>query len=301
MQVEDLEAVRVFVQVVQSASFTAAAKQLGLPKSTVSRRVAQLEAQLGVRLLHRTTRKLSLTDAGELYFSRASGVIMELEAAERDVLTMQASPRGRLRITAPADFSSLAAVVSRFQSAHPEVEVFASMTQRRVDLVGEGFDLALRAGPLDDSTLIARRLAMLRSGLYASPDYLAAHGEPTDTGGLSGHRLVLFSRRDNRGMWTLFDASGEATVVAVDAALAGDDYAYVHNAVLSGAGIGLLPFFIGQPSVAAGTLRRVLPGIEGPHAPLNAVYPSPQHLTPKVRAFIDFASEALDTGSDLRT
>lgn len=294
MQVEDLEAVRVFVQVVQSASFTAAAGQLGVPKSTVSRRVAQLEQQLGVRLLHRTTRKLSLTDAGELYFNRGKRVIAELEAAERDVLAMQAAPRGRLRITAPADFSSLAKVVSRFQAAHPEVEVFASMTQRKVDLVGEGFDLALRAGPLDDSTLIARRIAMLSSGLFASPEYLDTHGMPEHVAALNQHRLVLFARRDNTGMWTLFDKQGQATVVAVDAAIAGDDYAYVHNAVLSGAGIGMMPYFLGEPSVESGALRRVLPDLEGPSAPLHAVYPSPQHLTPKVRAFIDFAREALN-------
>lgn len=301
MQVEDLEAVRVFVHVVQCASFTSAAAQLGLPKSTVSRRVAVLEEQLGVRLLHRTTRRLHLTDAGEVYFARAARVIGDLEAAEQDVLAMQASPRGRLRITAPADLRYLANIVSDFQAAHPEVAVFTSMTQRKVDLVGEGFDLALRAGHLDDSTLIARRLATLGSGLFASLRYLDAHGTPDTLEALQAHRVVAFSRRDNLGSWTLQATGGESTVVEVEAAIASDDYGYVHDTVAGGAGIGMLPHFLGLPSVEAGTLRRVLPNYEGPSVPLHALYPSPQHLTPKVRAFIDFVSRALDTGGDNHT
>lgn len=298
MQIEDLDDVRVFVQVVQSRSFTGAARQLGLPKSTVSRRIAQLEQQLGVRLLHRTTRTLHLTDVGELYYARAERVITELEAAERDVLAMQAVPRGRLRITAPADLRYLARLITGFQERHPEVEVFASLTQRTVDLVGEGFDLGLRAGRLSDSSLVAKKLADLRSGLFASPTYLARKGTPQSLSELSEHACALFSRRDTRGEFRLLDERGHSVTVPVTAAIAGDDFGFLRDAALCHAGIALLPFFLGAPEVDAGTLQRVLPSYEGRRSALNAVYPSPEHLTPKVRAFIDHARAALQEGVD---
>src|SRR5512139_1030849 len=178
----DLNDIVVFTKVVETKSFTGAAEQLGLPKSTVSRKLAQLEERLGVRLVQRTTRKLALTDIGEAYYERCARIVADVVSAEQLVTDMQATPRGRVRVTGPIDLSTkyLGSIVSDFLSTHPDVFVELEATDRVVDLIEEGFDVAVRFGPLPESTLIARRLCSISSVLVASPAYLARHCTPAN-------------------------------------------------------------------------------------------------------------------------
>jgi DNA-binding transcriptional LysR family regulator len=288
----DLDAVLAFTRVAQSRSFSAAAKQLGLPKSTVSRRVAALERRLGVRLLHRTTRRLALTDLGELYFARCERVIAELEDAERAVLELQGTPRGTLRITTPADFGydALARVTAAFQLAHPEIRVMLTATNERLDLIAGGFDLALRAAAsMPDSSLVARKLISVHNALYASPEYLARAGTPARVQDLARHECVIFGRDVTRASWRLHGPDGEVEV-QVAGRFACNDFNFVRSAALGGLGVAQLPALGCAEIELNKKLVRVLPAYHGEGGALYAVYPSQQHLTPKVRAFVDFVA-----------
>ena len=288
----DLDAVLAFTRVAQLRSFSAAAKKLGLPKSTVSRRVAGLERRLGARLLHRTTRKLGLTDVGELYFSRCERVIAELEEAERAVMELQTSPRGTLRVTTPADFGfdSIARVTAAFQLAYPEIQVLLTATNERLDLVAGGFDVALRAGSLPDSSLVARKLLSVDSGLFASPEYLARRGTPQRLADLARHDCILFGTDRLHATWQLYGSEGEVDV-EVSGRFASNDFNFVRGAALSAIGIARLPIYGCSEQEHDRKLVRVLPEYSGRGGSLYAVYPSQRHLTPKVRAFVDFAAE----------
>ena len=187
----DLNRVAAFVRVVQDGSFTSAAKSLGLPKSSISRSVAQLEQELGLRLLHRTTRQLHLTEAGTAFFERASRALGDLKDARSAAADMSGDPSGRVRLTAPVDFgvAVLASIVTRFSRKHPRILIETVLTSRVVDLVGEGIDLGVRMGALRDSSLVAKRIGPLRSALFAAPKYLAKKGTPTTLEDLAKHRL----------------------------------------------------------------------------------------------------------------
>ena len=209
----DLNDIRVFVEVVKAQSFTGAGRALGMPRSTVSRRIAKLEKRLGARLLHRTTRRLQLTDIGSSYFERCAQSLSAIDDAEVEVRASQDTPRGRIRVTAPHDLGRhLAPVVRRVIGTYPDVTIDVELTQRMVDLVGEGFDLALRAASqMPDSSLIARRIGGGDALLYASPAYLAARGTPHDIGDLAAHDcLVLGGGRNHT--WRLIKNGEEITV-----------------------------------------------------------------------------------------
>jgi DNA-binding transcriptional LysR family regulator len=293
----DLDQVRVFTRVAQSGSFTAAARLLGMPKSSVSRRVAELEAALGARLLNRTTRKLSLTDAGRLYFARTARIIEDLEAADRAVLELQAEPRGTLRLTAPSDMAGAALLraLRLFRERYPQVALVLLPTNRRVDLVGEGVDLALRAGPLAESSLVGRRLPVPRLQLYASPGYLERHGTPRTLADLQSHECLVFDADSTARRWQLEGPAGPVDV-AVRGSFAANDFGALLHACLEGMGIAMLPGMNVLGEEQSGRLRRVLPDHGGPESLLHAVYPSPSHLTPKVRVLIDFLSEYFAAG-----
>lgn len=287
----DLDAVLAFTRVAQLRSFTAAAKKLGLPKSTVSRRVAGLERRLGAQLLHRTTRKLSLTDLGELYFERCERVIAELEEAERAVLELQAVPRGTLRVTCPADygFDALARVVAAFQLAYLDVQVLLTATNEQLDLVAGGFDVALRAGTMPDSTLVAKKLISVHSGLYASPEYLARAGTPGSVQELAQHQCVIFGRDRTQSSWRLRGPDGDVEI-HVTGRFGCNDFNFVRGAAIGGLGIARLPAFRCADEERSGKLVRVLADYSSEGGALFAVYPSQRHLTPKVRAFVDFVA-----------
>lgn len=294
MDAMDLNQVRVFVQVVEAGSFTAAGKRLGMPKSTVSARVSQLEEHLGVRLLQRTTRSLGLTDAGAAFFERCARVVADLDEAERSMTDLAAAPRGTLRITAPIELSTsfLGALLAGFSARFPEVSIELVVSDRVVDLVDEGFDLAIRAGRLKEFSLIARRLSGIHTRLFASDAYLERHGVPRTPRQLERHACLRFTGFPDPDHWTLQDRRGKEVTVRVAGPLSANSLHAVRDAAAHGLGIALLPLFLSYRQPDAG-LTRVLPAWSGGESPLHAVYPSSRYLSPKVRAFLDYLTAAM--------
>jgi DNA-binding transcriptional LysR family regulator len=291
----DLNDILVFTKVVETKSFTGAAEQLGLPKSTVSRKLAQLEERLGVRLVQRTTRKLALTDIGEAYYVRAARIVADVAAAEQVVTDMQSTPRGRLRITAPIDFSMLVLgeIVSSFISAHPEINVELDATDRVVDLIEESFDVGVRFGPLPESTLIARKLGGFEAMLVAAPSYLARKPPPTTVEELEDHDKVLFLPSTRTQGWTL--VNGDQTYeLQRPARFSSNNIMAVRKVVLAGGGISALAEFMAGCDVAEGRLVRVLPHWRGQRTDIHAVYPARQNLPPRLSLFLEHLSTALN-------
>ncbi len=291
----DLNRVSAFVRVVQDGSFTAAAKSLGLPKSSISRSVAQLEQDLGVRLLHRTTRQLHLTDAGTAFFERVSRALGDIEGATAAASDTQAEMSGPVRITAPVDLGvwALAPIVARFIRRHPKTRVEVSLSGRVVDLVGEGFDLAVRAGPLRDSSLIARRVGALQAVAYASPKYLARRGEPKTIEDLADHDCVLFRAMNGKARWELARADGSTKAIDVTGSVSTDDMSFVRKAVLAGSGIGIVPAFLCERAVDTGLLVRVLPEWALNGAVLHIAYPSARFVPQRVALLREYLVKEL--------
>lgn len=293
---QDLNDLYLFALVVDHHSFTAAARAAGLTTSRVSRRIAGLEERLGVRLLHRTTRKLTLTPIGERYYLHCRAMVSEAEAAAEVVEQIQASPRGRVRVTCPALMAqSLAPIVTDFMRRYPEVHVSLAATDRMVDLVDEGFDVAIRfrALPLEDSTLVARALGESRHFLVGTPACLDAQGRPKDAADLARLKGLGKSRHDGPYTWRLTGPDGEVAVIPYQPVLDSDDWLVLKQGVLAGLGIALLPDELCAADIAAGRLEVVLPEWSLPSASLHIVYASRRGLIPAVRAFIDFTAERL--------
>lgn len=288
MEQSDLNAAQLFVHVVQQGSFTAAARTLGLPKSTLSRKIAELEQRLGARLLQRTTRKLSLTDLGAAYHERAQRAVRELIEAESLVSDSQTTPRGILRVTAPPDLGSafLAWTMPEFSRAYPDVSVVLDLSGRTVDLIAEGFDVALRAGSLRDSSLIAKPVFSGTLALYASPEYLDAHGRPERPEQLVDHDCVAYGT-SSETHWELTSAAGKIRI-PIRPRVVIQDYGYLRLTVVAGAGIALLPDFLVGPEVHRGRLEQVLPDYSHSIDNIYVVYPTRTFLPAKTRAFIDF-------------
>lgn len=286
----------VFARVAEAGSFTAAAERLGRPKSTVSRRVTALEEQLGERLLNRTTRQMHLTDFGRALLEHAQQVAQEVESAWALSEQRKLEPSGRLRVSIPGDFANLFLVdmLAAFSALHPKVSLELNLSARRVDLLAEGFDLAVRIGQLqDDSLLVARRLAQLDSGLYASADYLLAHGEPKTPEQLTDHQaLLLRSSSGQLQQWELESGDGKWTAETQARIQANTPELLMHLAC-SGAGIVALPHRIAQTRVKANQLNRILPDWQLPSVMVWAVFPGRRLLPTKTRAFIDMLVAAL--------
>jgi DNA-binding transcriptional LysR family regulator len=298
----DLNDVATFVRVADGQGFTAAARALGVPKSTVSRSLARLERELGVRLLHRTTRALALTEAGRAYYARVREAVTGVAEATADVVDMGKEPRGTIRVTAPVDVGQalLADAVAGFAARYPQVRFELSLTSRVVDLVAEGFDLAVRASPLRDSSLVARRLGSAGMGLYASPAYLKRRGMPKTVGELALHEFIGFRMTATRGPLVL-ETDAQKERVSVTGAIEADDLLFVHRLIVTGAGIGLLPMFLPSRTWRSGreALTRVLPAwtLRGPA--LSLVAPSARHEPRRVKLFREFLlAEAKRLGFD---
>jgi DNA-binding transcriptional LysR family regulator len=291
----DLNDIIVFTKVAETKSFTGAADALGLPKSTVSRKLAQLEERLGVRLVQRTTRKLALTEIGEAYYERCQRIVADIHQAEQLVTDMQASPRGRLRITASVDFSTrfLGGIIAEFLAANPEINIELEATDRVVDLIEEGFDLAVRIGPMPESTLIARRLTQLSLLLCASPAYLAARGTPKTVDELDDHDHVLFTPSSRIQAWTL--VNGDQTYeFGRPARLASNNFGSVVDVTRRGGGITLISEFIIRDEIKAGNLVEVLPGWRTRPTDVHAVYPARQNLPPRLTLLLDHLTKSLN-------
>ncbi len=284
-----LAAMEAFVRVVERSGFTAAAEDLRLSRAMVSKHVQDLEAHLGARLLNRTTRKISLTEVGRVYHERCTQVLAEIAETEAAVGELQAEPRGRLRVNAPVSFGALhlAAPIADYMAACPEVVVELTLNDRVVDLVEEGYDLAIRIARLADSSLIARRLAACRMVVCASPEYLKRHGQPHHPDDLARHNCLGYRYGQGRDEWR-FEAATGAASVHVRGSLQANNGDVLRVAALRGAGVVLLPSFIVGPDLAAGRLAPVLAGYRVPELAIHAVYPHSRHLSAKVRSFVDF-------------
>lgn len=290
----DLNEIVVFARVVETRSFTAAAQQLGLPKSTVSRKVAQLEERLGARLIQRTTRKLSLTEIGQAYYERCARIVSDITQAEQLVADLQATPRGLLKITAPIDLGAfrLGEITAEFCASHPDIYVNLDLSDRMVDLVEEGMDLAIRFGPLNESSLVARRLSSVAMGLYASPEYLAKRPAPREPDDLAEHDLLHFLPHPRLSAWALTGPDGQSVELTPSARMTSNNLLAVREAAIAGGGIALLPSFVVLCPTTV-PLVPVLPAWKAPTGDLFAVYPSTRNLSPKVRAYLDFVAERL--------
>jgi DNA-binding transcriptional LysR family regulator len=292
----DLNDIIVFTKVVETKSFTGAADALGLPKSTVSRKLAQLEERLGVRLVQRTTRKLALTEIGEAYYERCSRIVSDIHAAEQLVTDMQATPRGRLRITASVDFSTryLGEIIAGFLAIHPDINVELEGTDRLVDLIDEGFDLAVRFGPMPESTLIARRIGALALVLCASPTYLARRGTPSSIDELDEHDHILFTPTSRNQTWTLVGPQEATYEFGRPARFASNNFGSVVDVARSGTGISLISEFMIADDLKRGSLVPVLPEWRTRPSEVHAVYPARQNLPPRLTLFLDHLAKSLN-------
>lgn len=286
----DLNEVLVFARVVQAGSFTGAARQLGMPKSSVSKKVADLEDRLGTRLLQRTTRKLGLTDAGRLYFDRCARIIADVEEADHAVTDLQAAPRGLLRVSVPLSFGMLGSIVAGFLRDEPEVQLEIVCTDRIVDHVEDGFDLAIRAGALQDSSLVARKLGSIKRVLVAAPAYLRKRGKPRLPDDLTAHACIAFSGGMAPTIWSL-EFGDEQASVRVTPRLAVNDFEMMLDAARAGVGIAWVLDFLAREDLRNGALRQVLPDWCSAETPVHAVYPTTRHLSPKVVRFLECLTE----------
>ncbi|HKN27373.1 MAG TPA: LysR family transcriptional regulator [Roseiarcus sp.] len=283
-------ALEAFVRVAEAQSFSEAARRLRVTKSVVSRYVGALEAELGVRLLHRTTRSLSLTEAGRGYFERAARILSDVEDADRAVSQLRAAPRGRLRVSAPMSFGflHLAPALIDFLARFPEVTVDVAMNDRFVDLVDEGFDVAVRIGAMEDSSLVARKLAPARLAICASPAYLAARGAPQTPEDLKAHECLTNSNLALSREWRFMAPDGSLWPVAVNGRLSANNGDALRVCALGGLGLANIPTFIVGADLQSGALVTVLDKFISQDMTISAVYPHSRHLSPTVRAFVDF-------------
>jgi DNA-binding transcriptional LysR family regulator len=282
----DLNELVVFTRVVQAGSFSAAASQLGMPKSTVSRKVSDLEERLGARLIQRTTRKLSLTDVGRTYFDHSARIVAEIDDAERAVSRLQATPRGLLRVTAGMNAGWLGPIIGDYLKRYAEVSVELVCTGRVVDLVEERFDVGIRAGALSDSTLVARSLGVGRWYLVASHAYLRKRGRPRTPRELESHECVLFGAGAAAQSLRL-EKGDESIELALSARVLVNDLEVVRTCATAGAGIAILPASQCAEDLRARKLERVLGDWNVPSTPIHVVYPTARHLTPAVRTFVE--------------
>jgi DNA-binding transcriptional LysR family regulator len=291
---ENLTDIAIFVKVVDASSFTQAAEDLGVSQSVVSRSVTALESRLGVRLLNRTSRRLSLTEAGSELYRRASQALGELEDAELEITRYQAEPRGLLRVTAPTSFSlmHLGPLLQPFLVRNPGVRVNLQLDDRQVDIVEEGFDLAIRVARLADSALVAQRLAPARQVVCAAPAYLEKHGMPERPEDLVHHNSIIYTYGQSPGRWRFQPHEGsEEIVVAVHGTLQTNNGMVQRAAALDGVRICMLPTFYVGDELRSGALRVVLADYPPVELGIYAVYPERRNLSPKVRAYVDYLRE----------
>ena len=298
-----LEAMEVFVQVVDAGSFTRAADNMQRPKATVSTQILALEKTLAVKLLHRTTRQLGVTAEGAAYYTHCQRILADVRASEESLSRSRLSPSGRLRVDALTGLASAIVIpaVPDFLRRYPEIELELGCSDRPADLIEEGVDCALRGGVLEDSNLIARRLAKLRFVTCAAPDYLARHGRPTHPNDLLGHRCVnYFSPRSGKIADWDFSRGRERLRVAQPRSIAvNDSNAYV-SAGLAGVGIVKLSTIMAGPLIARGQVEQLLPDWNSIPMPIHLVYPENRHLSAKVRVFADWVTELLRDHPRLR-
>jgi DNA-binding transcriptional LysR family regulator len=288
------DAIAVFIAVADHGSFAAAARRLGRSPASVTRAVADLESRLGVRLLTRTTRAVSTTEAGQRFLGGAKRVLADLDEIERAAAGQGTAPRGELRLTAPILFGRLHVlpIVTEFLDRFPEVQAALALVDRPVDLVEEGLDVAVRIGALGESSAVATRVGALRRIVVASPDYLARRGTPQRPADLTDHDVVAFSGIAGVEYWVFREAAGDVNV-AIRPRLVVSTAEAAIDAARAGFGLTRVLSYQAAGDVARGSLLRVLPGYEGDEVPIHLVYPGGRHPPPKLRAFLDFTTPRL--------
>ncbi|HEX9431311.1 MAG TPA: LysR family transcriptional regulator [Burkholderiales bacterium] len=298
-----LGAIQVFAQVVESGSFARAADRLSLSTSAASRHVAELESHLQTRLLNRTTRRVSLTESGRAFYERSVQLLADLAEAEQEASSAAVVPRGTIRLTTSVNFGvrHVAPAIAEFLARHPEVRFDVSLADRVVDLVEEGFDLAIRIGPPGADNLVARKLGETRLVPCASPQYLAQHGAPKTPEELARHNCFTYEYVSTRHVWRFRDRAGTEHAVRVAGSLHSNNGDLLAEAAAQGAGIVFEPAFIVGPEVRAGRLVPLLQDYVTPPVPIYALYPSRKHLSAKVRRFVDFLAERFSQAQDWST
>lgn len=283
----DLELMGLFATVVEQGSFTRAAELMGMPKSSVSQKISRLEAQLGVRLLQRTTRRLSLTPQGEVYVEHCQGLLTLARSANLAMARSRSAPAGRVRITAPEATGTLllGRILAEFRALYPEVVLELTLSDEQLDLVGEGYDLALRAAPLKDSSLICRRIGQVPRHLVAAPAYLAAHGMPQQLSDLGRYACLVHSALP---LWPLQEGGWRPQGACISNSLLA-----LRELAINEGGIALLPHHVCEGDLASGRLQKVLPELAVPPNPFYLIYPSREHLAPALRTLMDFVAERL--------
>lgn len=281
--------IRVFTRVADCGSFVAASDSLKMSKAAVSRYVSDLEHRLGARLMHRTTRKLSLTPDGEIFLSRCRAILESIEESEEEISKRGLTASGTLRITAPVSFGirHLAPLWSDFLIAHPQVKIELELSDRVINLVEEGFDLAIRIGKLNDSTLVSRQITSTRLVLCASPDYLKRRGTPSHPAELVEHETFSYSLLSTGHTWK-FDGPEGRVDVRVSPRMTSNNGDTGVEVCVRGGGIHLWPTFLIEEYLRAGSLVEVLPDFKASNFGIHAVYPSRKHVSPKVRVLVDF-------------
>jgi len=287
------EDMRIFAQVLEAGSFTAAADRLGMSKQSVSRRLMQLEERLGVRLLNRSTRRLDATPLGQHYYQSALRLLGEVQQVEHDISGQAQALRGTLRLSAPLSFamSHLGCLLTEFLQLHPQVDVEVDLSDRAVDLIGEGYDLALRIGALEDSSLIARRIASVERLYCASPAYLQARGVPLKPEDLAGHDCLPYGH--SRQVQWQFRQGGKAQAIQVTGRMRANNGELLRDAAIAGMGVTYLPTFIVGQALADGRLVNVLEEWTPPALQLSAVYPQHRQVARPVQGFVSFLRERL--------
>lgn len=295
MQTDDVGAYVTFARVVEQESFTGAADVLGLTKSAVSKQIAKLEESLGVRLLNRTTRKIQITEAGYVFYERCRRIADEVEEARAAVTSLQASPRGLLRISASVSYGMmhLSKILPDFMLRNPDLKVDLSLSDRKIDLLEEGVDVAVRIGRLTDSSLIAKKITTFRSIAAASPAYWDKHGRPEHPTDLSNYNCFKYAYLAQGDRWEFQDSDGNPVFAPIDGMLSANNGDILMKSAERGLGVVWMPSFLFTDQLETGVLEEVLKDWEPEPIGLYTVFPHSRHLPTKTRAFIDFMSEVL--------
>ncbi len=290
---DKFEDIQAFIAVVDAGSFTAAADRLDSAKSAISRRISALEERLGVQLLHRTTRAMSLTETGRSFYDHGVRILADLEEAEAAVQQEHGELRGTLRFALPLSFGvrHMCGPIAAFGKQHPHLRFDLDLNDRRVDLIEDNFDMALRIGRLSDSSLIARRLFDVRAVVCASPNYLNVHGTPETPAELLDHQCMVYSNLIDPDKWEYEDSTGKPHSIKVKSTLSASSGDFLSNAAAHGMGVVIQPTFIAAAAIRSGNLIPILTDYSWPIVPAYAVYPPTRHLSYRVRTFIDFLVE----------
>jgi LysR family transcriptional regulator for bpeEF and oprC len=298
---DKLDTIRMFVRVVETASFSKAAKAEGVAQSTVSKQIAALESRLGTELLWRTSRGMSLTEAGRSYFDSVSTLVAELDAAESQICGGRVSPSGRIRIAMPAGFGRMFVVprLAEFFALYPSLTVDLDISERRINLVEDGIDAAIRIGYLPDSALLARRVGSLEIATFAAPAYLDRRGEPKTVMDLKRHDCVACMSHGNPTPWSFATPDGPLTITP-NGPVRTNDAEHGRVAVLSGLGIAHSPSWVFADDLASGAVKRVLTAFTPPTVPIQIVSPGGRRMSGKVRVLVDFLKDTFDKDPHLK-